>query len=112
MGERWNGMREPVSLEKYAEESDRRIRELTDQPMDLSGLAVAPHIPGSMHTAAAGDSISSIMGSSDPAAIGAFMQANNLNGTAIRAGENYIVPERESFAAPGARALGQQGVGS
>ena len=103
-------MREPVSLEKYAEESDRRIRELADQPMDLSGLAVAPHIPGSLRTAATGDSISAIMGSSNPAAIGAFMQANDLNGTAINAGESYLVPERDSFTAPGARSLGQQGL--
>ena len=110
MGERWLGMREPVSLEEYAEQADRRIRELADQPMDLSALAAAPPIPGSLHTAATGDSISSIMGSSDPGAVGAFMQANDLNGTAIRAGESYIVPERDAFTAPGARALGQQGL--
>jgi hypothetical protein len=61
-------------------------------------------------SAAPGDSISSIMGSSDPNAIGAFMQANDLNGTGIRAGESYLVPERDSFTAPGARALGQQGL--
>jgi hypothetical protein len=74
----------------------------------LSGLESAPHIAGSLHSAAPGDSISSIMGSSDPGAIGAFMQANDLNGTSIRAGGSYLVPERDSFTAPGARALGQQ----
>lgn len=110
MGERWNGMTKPVSLEEYAEEADRRIRELPDRPMDLSGLETMPHIPGMLHTAAPGDSISAIMGSSDPGAIGAFMQANDLNGTQIRAGQSYLVPERDSFAAPGARAMGQAGL--
>jgi hypothetical protein len=103
-------MREPVSLEEYGEAADRRIRELADQPMDLSGLETVPHIAGSLHSAAPGDSISSIMGSSDPGAIGAFMQANDLNGTGIRAGQSYLVPERDSFTAPGARTLGQQGL--
>ena len=103
-------MREPVSLEAYAAEADRRIRELPDRPMDLSGLAAAPNLPGSLRTAVAGDSISSIMGSSDPSAIGAFMQANDMNGTAIRAGESYIVPERDAFTAPGAQARGRAGL--
>jgi hypothetical protein len=78
--------------------------------MDLSELETAPYIPGTLHSAAPGDSISSIMGSSDPGAIGAFMQANDLNGTGIRAGQSYLGPERDSFAAPGARTLGQQGL--
>jgi len=103
-------MTQPVSLEEYGEVADRRIRELADQPMDLSGLETAPHIAGTLHSATPGDSISSIMGSSDPGAIGAFMHANDLNGTSIRAGESYLVPERDSFTAPGARALGQQGL--
>jgi hypothetical protein len=110
MGDRWNAMREPVSLEEYAEAADRRLRELADRPMDLSELETAPLIPGTLHSAAPGDSISSIMGSSDPGAIGAFMQANDLNGTGIRVGQSYLVPERDSFAAPGARTLGQQGL--
>ncbi len=50
------------------------------------------------------------MGSSDPGAIGAFMQANDLNDTSIRAGQSYLVPERDSFTVPDARALGQQGL--
>jgi hypothetical protein len=110
MGDRWNAMTQPVSLEEYGEAADRRLRELADQPMDLSGLETAPHIVGTLHSAAPGDSISSIMGSSDPDVIGAFMQANDLNGTSIRAGQSYLVPERDSFTAPGARALGQQGL--
>lgn len=100
-------MTEPVSLEEWA---DQRVRESSEQPMDLSGLESAPHIAGVLHTAAPGDSISSIMGSSDPGAIGAFLQANDLNGTAIRAGQSYLVPERDSFTAPGAKALGQAGL--
>jgi hypothetical protein len=103
-------MTKPVSLEEYGEAADRRIRELADQPMDLSGLENAPHLAGTLHSAAPGDSISSIMGSSDPGAIGAFMQANDLNDTSIRAGQSYLVPERDSFTASGARALGQQGL--
>ena len=81
-------MREPVSLEEYALAADQRLRDLPDRPMDLSGLETAPHIAGSLHSAGSGDSISSIMGSSDPGAIGAFMQANDLNGTSIRAGQS------------------------
>ena len=100
-------MTEPVSLEAWA---DQRVRESAEQPMDFSGLESAPHIAGVLYTAAPGDGISSIVGSSDPAAIGAFMQANDLNGTAIRAGENYIVPEPGSFDAPGTKALGQAGL--
>jgi hypothetical protein len=78
--------------------------------MDLSELETAPYIAGTLHTAEPGDSISSIMGSSDPAAIGAFMQANDLSDTRLRAGESYLVPEPGSFTAPGARALGQAGL--
>jgi hypothetical protein len=56
-----------------------------------------------LHSAAPGDSISSIMGSSDPNAIGAFMQANDLNDSRIRTGQTYLLPE------PGAanRAMGR-----
>jgi hypothetical protein len=103
-------MREPVSLEDYALAADQRLRDLADRPMDLSGLEAAPHIAGALHTAAPGDSISAIMGSSDPGAIGAFMQANDMNGTGIRAGQSYLVPEQGSFTAPGPRALGQTGL--
>jgi hypothetical protein len=110
MGEKWDAMTEPVSLEEYAAEADRRLRELADRPMDLSELEIAPYIAGTLRTAAPGDSISSIMGSSDPAAIGAFLQANDLSDTRLRAGQSYLVPEPGSFAAPGARALGQAGL--
>jgi hypothetical protein len=41
-------MTQPVSLEEYAEAADRRIRELADRPMDLSGLGNLPEM-GSAH---------------------------------------------------------------
>lgn len=107
MGDRWNAMRGPVALEEWA---DQRVRESAGQPMDFSGLEITPDIAGTLHIAAPGDNISGIMGTSDPGAVGAFMQANDLNGTTIRAGQSYLVPERDSFAAPGARAAGQAGL--
>jgi hypothetical protein len=39
MGAKWDAMTEPVSLEEYAAEADRRLRELADRPMDLSNTS-------------------------------------------------------------------------
>jgi hypothetical protein len=53
--------------------------------------------------ARAGDSISRMIGSSDPRAIGKFISLNGMNGqdSAIRAGRSYIVPTRWDDASDG-----------
>jgi hypothetical protein len=50
-------------------------------------------VAGSARVARAGDSISSLVGTSDPQAIGNFMRANNLTSDRIAAGRNYFVPD-------------------
>ncbi len=55
--------------------------------------------------ARSGDSISKIIGTSDPAAIGAFMRANGLTSSNIRAGEEYVIPSEGPTTQD--RALGQ-----
>ncbi|HUG23539.1 AHH domain-containing protein, partial [Piscinibacter sp.] len=49
-------------------------------------------VAGTSYRAQAGDSISRIVGSSDPQAIGNFMRANNLTSDHIEIGRNYFVP--------------------
>jgi hypothetical protein len=46
MGDRWNAMREPVSLEDYAMAADQRLRDLVNRPMDLSEQGKLPEIAG------------------------------------------------------------------
>jgi hypothetical protein len=50
-------------------------------------------VAGSARVARAGDSISRLVGTSDPQAIGNFMRANNLTSDRIAAGRNYFVPD-------------------
>jgi hypothetical protein len=50
-------------------------------------------------TAMPGDSISSILGTSDPVAIEAFAHANRLSSPFIEAGENYKLPTADDYAA-------------
>ncbi len=47
-------------------------------------------------TAESGDSISKMLGTSDPEAIGAFMMANGLKSSTIIAGKSYIIPSDPS----------------
>ena len=61
--------------------------------MPLTGLEDLPDM-GALRTARKGDSISSILGSSDPAAIGAFMEANGMKDSRLRVGESYLIPRR------------------
>jgi len=63
-------------------------------------------VAGSAYAARRGDSISRILGMSDPQAIGNFMRANNLSGDRIEVGRNYFVPD-SAFAYGNAAALGQ-----
>jgi hypothetical protein len=66
-------------------------------------------VAGSSTTARAGDSISRLVGSSDPQAIGNFMRANNLRSDRIEAGRSYFVPE-SSTAYGESAALGKYGL--
>jgi hypothetical protein len=50
------------------------------------------NVAGSARVARAGDSVSSMVGTSDPQAIGNFMRANNLASSNIEAGRNYFIP--------------------
>ena len=50
-------------------------------------------------TAQTGDSISTILGTSDPVAIEAFMRANTLSSSSIEAGGNYKLPDAADYAA-------------
>lgn len=64
-------------------------------------------VSGQGYVARSGDSISKIVGSSDPQAIGNFMQANGLTNSTIIAGKNYFVPE-DSYAYGDCVSLGLQ----
>ncbi|MBI3153129.1 MAG: hypothetical protein HYZ21_13415 [Chloroflexi bacterium] len=50
-------------------------------------------VAGSSYVAQSGDSISRILGTSDPQAIGNFIRANGLTSSHIVAGRNYFVPD-------------------
>jgi hypothetical protein len=67
-------------------------------------------VAGNGYKAKAGDSISKIIGTSDPQAIGNFMRANNLTNDRIDIGRNYFVPE-DRAAYGDASALGQATLG-
>jgi hypothetical protein len=71
---------------------------------DLNASMGMPNI-GSTYIAQRGDSISKIVGTSDPAAIGAFMRANGLTSSEIFAGQEYELPT-DSYTRADAR-LGQ-----
>jgi hypothetical protein len=55
----------------------------------------------STYTARGGDSISGILGTSNPKAIEAFMQLNGLSGSTILAGSRYALPSGEQISAAG-----------
>jgi len=57
-------------------------------------------------TAQPGDSISRLLGTSRPAAIGRFASLNGLNGSALKAGSNYYVPTSYDGATPDEIAVG------
>ena len=89
-----NDMWGPMSLEEYAEKLGE---DLSRRPMPLTGLEDLPDM-GALRAARKGDSISSILGSSDPAAIGAFMEANGMKDSRLRVGESYLIPRRADLA--------------
>ena len=84
----------PMSLEEYAEKLGE---DLSRRPMPLTGLEDLPDM-GALRTARKGDSISSILGSSDPAAIGVFMDVNGMKDSRLRVGESYLIPRRADLA--------------
>ena len=67
-------------------------------------------VTGHTHLAQAGDSISGILGTSDPQAVGNFMRANQLTSERIDAGRSYFVPD-DAWAYGEAAALGRQALG-
>lgn len=75
------------------------------QPMDL-GMR--------FRAARAGDSISRLVGSSDPGAIGKFLSLNGMDGrnSTLREGRNYVVPTRWDDATAREAAIGQALLGA
>lgn len=61
-------------------------------------------------TARPGDSISRLLGASDPGSIGRFVGLNNLDGrsSTLRAGQSYAIPTRFDDASPDERAMGER----
>jgi len=62
--------------------SEREYRQQTEES-----------VAGNGYRAVAGDSISRILGTSSPQAIGNFIRANGLTGDRIELGRNYFVPD-------------------
>ncbi|MGL4435803.1 MAG: hypothetical protein ACRCVM_08165, partial [Giesbergeria sp.] len=63
-------------------------------------------VTGSSYVAQSGDSISRILGTSDPQAVGNFIRANGLTNSHIVVGRNYFVPD-DANAYGDSAALGQ-----
>ena len=59
-----------------------------------------------MHIAVRGDSISKIVGTSNPKAVEAFMRANGLKDSKLIAGQGYRMPDADDYAASDGR-IGQ-----
>jgi hypothetical protein len=72
----------PADLQSDFRASERDYRRATD-----------PSVPGSSHLALPGDTISDILGTSSPQAVGNFMRANGLDTDQIVAGRHYFVPD-------------------
>lgn len=63
-------------------------------------------IPGRRVVAAGGSNISTLLGTSNPQAIGNFMVANGLTSSTIQAGQSYLIPD-DRYAFGDQTALGQ-----
>jgi hypothetical protein len=63
-------------------------------------------VTGSSYVAQSGDSISRILGTSDPQAVGNFIRANGLTSSHVTTGRNYFVPD-DANAYGDSAALGQ-----
>lgn len=85
----------PDELQAAFRQSERDYRSRTERS-----------VAGSSYVARNGDSISRIVGSSDPQAIGNFMRANGLSSSNVEAGRNYFRPD-EVTAYGDSVALGQ-----
>lgn len=85
----------PEELQAAFRQSERDYRSSTEQS-----------VAGSGYVARSGDSISRIVGNSDPQAIGNFMRANGLTSSNVVAGRNYFVPD-DAGAYGDSAALGQ-----
>lgn len=92
--------RRPVMEPTLDDRSLLNASERASNPSDFTSVA------GRARVARADDGISSMVGSSNPQAIGNFMRANGLTSDRIFAGRNYYVPESTTAYGDSA-ALGQ-----
>jgi hypothetical protein len=83
--------------------------ELPD-PGDLTSLPDAFQSSGRFATARQGDSISRLLGTSDPAAVGKFLTLNGMDGrdSTLSGGQIYAVPRESDDASPQELAAGQR----
>lgn len=78
--------------------SVQRLSPLESGPLEvysapeIGPLSELPTVNADPYVVQSGDSISKILGTSDPAAIGAFMRANGLTDSTIRPGDKLILP--------------------
>ncbi|UWE15657.1 hypothetical protein [Herbaspirillum huttiense] len=80
--------------------------------INANNLATMPNyygnsVAGQSYVAARGESISKILGTSDPQAVGNFMRANGLTNSNLVAGNNYFIPD-STDAYGDSSALGQK----
>lgn len=82
---------------EYAKWLRRREADIADLPqwLELPLMAEAPEAQPRLVQARSGDSISKLLGTSDPGAIGAFARANGLEvgDSKIYAGRTYVLPD-------------------
>lgn len=98
----WNGANAEESAAPATEDPQGTLRALETAYRSEIDTSVA----GESYVARSGDSISRIVGTSDPQTVGNFMRANNLGNDHIQIGRNYFVPE-DSSAYGNATGLGQ-----
>ncbi|MGM9517009.1 hypothetical protein ACS5PK_22430, partial [Roseateles sp. DB2] len=84
---------ESLQLPNLEVQDNRSLLNAMERGMDPSRYA---SVEGTSLVARSGDSISRMLGTSSPQAIGNFMRANGLTSSAIEAGRNYFLPSRVS----------------
>jgi hypothetical protein len=89
LGEGGGGPRLGGLVKPTAEELQVALRQSERDYRSTSERSVA----GGGYVARSGDSISRLLGTSDPQAIGNFMRANGLSSGSLEAGRNYFVPD-------------------
>ena len=94
---------ESLQLPSLEVQDNRSLLNAMERGMDPSRYT---SVEGTSLVARSGDSISRMLGTSSPQAIGNFMRANNLTSDRIDAGRNYFVPS-SSTAYGDSASLGQ-----